>query len=64
MSEMLKAFNTADRTIFLKDLSTNIDNDEFHLIRTMLGTELTIKCANEAINILGTYRKISPGENH
>ena len=44
MLEMSKAFDVVDRTILLKDLSANIDNDEFHLIKTMLGTELTIQC--------------------
>ena len=43
MLEMSVAFDTFDRTILSKDLSTNIDNGELHLIKTMLSTELIIQ---------------------
>ena len=46
MHDMSKAFDSINRTMLLDDLKKILQNDELHLVKTLLNVELSVKCGS------------------
>ena len=63
MLDMSKAFDTVNRSILLKDLSSIIEPDELHLIKVLLNTQLKVKCGSSISEVFKTNTGVPQGDS-
>ena len=63
MLDMSKAFDTVDRTLLLRDLSTVIENDELHLVSLLLDTKLMVQCGSSTSEFFETNTGVPQGDS-
>ena len=54
MLNMLKAFDTVNRSTLMQELANVLDPDELHIINLLTNTQLRIWCGNEKSNAFET----------
>ena len=62
MLDMSKAFDTVNREKLLKELSKCLSQDELHIIKVLLNTQLQIRCGNEKSDKFVTDTGVPQGD--
>ena len=62
--DMSKAFDTVNRQLLLEDLSNTLEKDEVHLIKILLGIELSVRCGNETSDFFETDTGVPQGDGY